>query len=302
MRWGYLTLTGNHPAVIRKRILSNVQFHPPISAPSAFKRYKHLSGNCNVCGNDTRFFYKDQAHWRETLICEFCLTTSRYRSIARGMLKAIAGLSGVEVESLAALERITGNDKIRIYDTQPPFYFKHCAYPLPDLLKRNRRIEVELSQFKPQLPFGEILSSGVTNQNLESLTFPDSSVDMVITSDVMEHVRLDDKAHREIHRVLRLGGAYIFTVPHDRNMDASLIRVQVTDPDDPSKDIPLLDPEYHGDANSDGGRGSLSYRVYGRDLDDALTKIGFDVAYSREDIPELGILDTELYYCRKVAG
>jgi predicted SAM-dependent methyltransferase len=80
----------------------------------------------------------------------------------------------------------------------------------------------------------------VTNQNLECLTFADESLDLVITSDVMEHARLDDRAHREIYRVLKPGGIYIFTVPHDRTLDDILIRVQVTVPDDPSKDVYLL--------------------------------------------------------------
>lgn len=148
---------------------------------------------------------------------------------------------------------------------------------------------------------GELLANGVTNQNLECLTFPDASLDILITSDVMEHVRLDDRAHREIHRVLRIGGIYIFTVPHNRAWDKTLTRVQVTDPNDPSKDVHLLEPEYHGDTNSDGGGGVLSYRVYGRDIEDFLSELGFQVEYFKEDIYEAGILNTELYYCRKLA-
>ena len=56
---------------------------------------------------------------------------------------------------------------------------------------------------------GKVLAKGVTNQNLECLTFADESLDIVITSDVMKHVRLDDRAHREIHRVLKPGGIYM---------------------------------------------------------------------------------------------
>ena len=83
----------------------------------------------------------------------------------------------------------------------------------------------------------------MTNQNLECLTFADESLDIVITSDVMEHVRLDDRAHKEIHRVLKPGGIYIFTVPHDRSLEQTMIRVQVNDPDDAKKDVHLLEPE-----------------------------------------------------------
>ena len=266
--------------------------------PDVFNGFEYVIGRCNVCGSENRFFYNDPALWRESLNCEHCLTTSRYRSISRGILRAIHELSGVAAQSLAALPRMGSN--LHIYDTQPPFYYLPCAYPLPDLLKATGWIEVELSQYKPTRPMGEVIAQGVTNQNLECLTFEDSSLDVVITSDVMEHVRLDDQAHREIYRVLRPGGVYIFTVPHNRALDETLTRVQVIDPDDASHDVYLLEPEYHGDTNSDEGGGVLSYRVYGRDLEERLTELGFKVEYCKEDIPELSILNTELYYCRKV--
>ena len=266
--------------------------------PKMYAGWRYMSGYCNVCGKLSRFFYKEVELWRESLNCEHCHTTSRYRSIAQGILRAISELTGNEALSLATLP-CAGTKKLHVYDTQPPFYGRGCAYPLPDLLKATGWIEVELSQYKPNKPFGEVLAGGVTNQNLECLTFPDESLDLVITSDVMEHVRLDDRAHREIYRVLKPGGIYIFTVPHDRSLEQTMIRVQVDDPDDSTKDMHLLEPEYHGDANSDGSTGVLSYRVYGRDLESYLSRLGFEIEYSRKDIANFGILNTELYYCRK---
>lgn len=273
---------------------------PDRSVPHVFDAQQYVVGQCNICGKPSRFFYQEESLWRESLNCESCRTTSRYRSIARGILRAIAELTGHEFPSLAVFPR-NSTKKLRVYDTRPPFYYEPCAYPLPDLLKATGWIAVELSQYKPKRPMGEVLAKGVTNQNLECLTFPDASLDIVITSDVMEHVRLDDRAHREIHRVLRVGGIYIFTVPHNRAWDKTLTRVQVIDPNDPSKDVHLLEPEYHGDTNSDGDGGVLSYRVYGRDIEDFLSELGFQVEYFKEDIYETGILNTELYYCRKLA-
>lgn len=145
-----------------------------------------------------------------------------------------------------------------------------------------------------------MLSEGVINQNLECLTFPDASLDIVITSDVMEHVRLDDRAHCEIYRVLKPGGIYLFTVPHVRSWDKTLTRAKVTDPDDPSKDVQLLEPEYHGDTNSDEGGGVLAYRTYGKELEVFLMGLGFEVIYERKDIRSIGVINTELFYCRKV--
>ncbi len=213
-------------------------------------------------------------------------------------MRAINELTGLEASSLASLPH-TNDRRLRVYDTQPPFYYEPCAYPLPDLLKATGWIDVKLSQFKPKRKLGEVISKGVSNQNLECLTFPDASLDIVITSDVMEHVRLDDRAHREIHRVLKPGGIYLFTVPHDRSWEKTLTRVQVTDPDDPSKDVHLLEPEYHGDTNSDEENGVLAYRTYGKDLEDCLAFIGFEVTYEREDFDLIAIKNTELFYCCK---
>lgn len=266
--------------------------------PSVFSGQQDIGGQCNVCGKKTHFFYQDVALWRESLNCEHCRTTSRYRSITQGVLRAISELTGNKAFSLATLPR-TNKKKLRVYDTQPPFYYEPCAYPLPDLLKATGWIEVELSQYKPKRPMGKVLAKGVTNQNLECLTFADESLDIVITSDVMEHVLLDDRAHREIYRVLKPSGIYIFTVPHNRAWGETLIRVQITDPDDPSKDVHLLEPEYHGDTNSDEGACVLAYRTYGKDVETQLENMGFEVEYIREDIEGLGILNTELYYCRK---
>lgn len=276
---------------------SSAQWQPEV-IPDVFGGQKYFSGHCIVCGKPSRFFYQDIALWRESLNCQHCRGTSRYRSITKGLLRAITELTGSEASSLATLPHFS-NGKLRVYDTQPPFYYAPCAYPLPDLLKATGWIDVELSQYKPNKPMGKVLAKGVTNQNLECLTFADASLDIVITSDVMEHVRLDERAHQEIYRVLKPGGLYIFTVPHNRAWDETLIRVQITDPDDPSKDIHLLEPEYHGDTNSDEGGGVLAYRTYGKDIEEQLKKLGFEVEYFREDMADVGILNTELYYCRK---
>lgn len=42
------------------------------------------------------------------------------------------------------------------------------------------------------------------------------------------------------------------------------------------------------------------YRVYGRDLETFLSLLGFHVEYIREDMKDIGIMNTELYFCRKV--
>jgi polysaccharide pyruvyl transferase CsaB len=253
-------------------------------------------GLCNICGRSTRFLGSDPKLDRESLNCEHCLSTSRYRSIARGLLEAFRRLADVDAASLADLSSRGASRRIAVYDTQTPFSTGASAYPIPELLARCPWIELHLSTHRPGEEPGRSLGQGTTNQNLERLTFPDESFDIVVTSDVMEHVRLEDDAHREIRRVLKPGGVYLFTVPHFRNC-ATIPRVEIVDPADPSRDRNLMEPEYHGDANSPEGR-ALAYRAFGIDLDEKLRGLGFSVEYTKQDFPEHGIRNTELFFCR----
>jgi len=68
------------------------------------------------------------------------------------------------------------------------------------------------SQYYPNHSFGSVVH-GFKNEDLENQTFKDNSFDLIITSDVMEHIYEPDKAFKEIHRTLKPGGAHIFSVP-----------------------------------------------------------------------------------------
>lgn len=254
-----------------------------------------LAGRCNVCGRRTRFLYTDPALYRESLNCVHCLTTSRYRSMARGLLEAVRRLARVRARSLAQLPPSPRGRRLAVYDTQVPFDAGASAYPIPTLLERCGWIDLSASTWKPGRAPGEALGPRTTNQNLEGLTFADASFDIVLTSDVMEHVRLEQRAHEQVRRVLKPGGIYLFTVPHFRDR-TTIDRVKIVDPADPSRDVDVLPREYHGDANAEDGR-ALAYRSFGIDLDEKLRGLGFEVEYTKQDFPENGILNTELFFC-----
>jgi hypothetical protein len=48
--------------------------------------------------------------------------------------------------------------------------------------------------------------------------------------------------------------------------------------------------------------GVLAHRTYGRDLETSMQQIGFYVGYLKEQIKDQGILNTELYCCRKISS
>src|ERR1019366_2746057 len=68
------------------------------------------------------------------------------------------------------------------------------------------------THFFPDVPPGG-LKDGIRCENLEEQTFADASFDLVVTSDVFEHVLDPARAFSEIARTLRPGGAHVFTVP-----------------------------------------------------------------------------------------
>lgn len=288
-KWGQ-SITHQYRNSQTKKIINLMQLN-------AIETLKSKKGQCNVCGLSTRFFYQTLETCRESLICEYCKTTSRYRSITRGVLTAINELTRIQSDSVSSLPS-DGKQNLTIYDTQTPFYFSACAYPLPDLLSKINWITIKLSTYLPQKPLGSLIHENVQNQNLESLTYPNDSFDIIITSDVMEHIRLDEQAHQEIYRVLKPGGVYVFTVPYVHFWDKTLTRILALNPKNPDQDVHLLEPEYHGDTNSEHGK-IISYRTYGNELIAFLTTLGFEVIYDKSNFENYGIINTELFYCRK---
>ena len=133
-------------------------------------------------------------------------------------------------------------------------------------LKRYRQ-----SCYRTDLPFGEEVS-GLVNQDLQRLTFDSGSFDLVITSDILEHVRSPKAAFQEIKRVLRPGGKHVFTVPLQYPMPPQTISRVDTSTDD---DRPVLPPVYHGDGS--GGK-SLVYTDFGKDVLDDLDRSGMPTA------------------------
>ena len=103
------------------------------------------------------------------------------------------------------------------------------------------------SHFFEGVPLGAT-HEGVRCENLEQLTFPDETFDLFITQDVLEHVFRPDMAVREIMRVLKPGGAHVFTTPKHKALTATRQRATF----DGAHVRHLLDPEYHGNPIADG--------------------------------------------------
>ena len=93
------------------------------------------------------------------------------------------------------------------------------------------------------------------------LPFLDNSYDFILCNHVLEHVIDDDKAMRELYRVLKKNGLGIFQVPIDYNRDTTFEDFSVTNKKERNKLFGQYD----------------HVRIYGLDFFDRLQKAGFSV-------------------------
>lgn len=123
------------------------------------------------------------------------------------------------------------------------------------------------SYFRPDHERGSVGPDGVRVEDITQLTYPDESLDLIISSDVLEHVPDAGAAFRETFRVLRPGGAHVFTVPFEplTIQRAAVIEGVVRH---------FAEPEYHSDPLDP--RGILAFWHYGPDLQERFGNSGLD--------------------------
>lgn len=207
----------------------------------------HTIGNCNICCRRTLFLC-DVAEDRWIRRCCRCRSTPKYRAI----------VNVIESETGQKLSHLVRTRKIYELSTTSPIFRR---------LRGNSNYEA--SGYFSDLPFGEKITPFYWNQDLQCLTFPSESFDVVISSETMEHVRRPWQGFSEVHRVLKPGGFYVFTVPYRSNR-LTQSRVDTGD----GKDIFLLRKIYHQDPYRQ--QDSLVYTDFGSDLPDLLRPLGFE--------------------------
>ena len=123
------------------------------------------------------------------------------------------------------------------------------------------------------------------------LPFLDNSYDFILCNHVLEHIVDDNKAIRELYRVLKKNGLGIFQVPIDYNRDTTFEDFSVTNKKERNKLFGQYD----------------HVRIYGLDFFDRLQKAGFSVErceytskLSKEDIIKFCLPKKEIIpICRK---
>ncbi len=150
--------------------------------------------------------------------------------------------------------RFSGWEALRIHESSPS----------SDFIGRFAE-NYTCSQLIPGVAGGEF-RDGVRCEDVEKLTFPDESIDLFITQDVLEHVFDPRGAIKEIHRVLRPGGAHIFTTPKHPGLIQTVQRARLSNAGTVE---PLLEAQYHDSPIGDG-RALVTYD-YGHDFESLLS-------------------------------
>jgi SAM-dependent methyltransferase len=207
-------------------------------------------GFCAVCGC-YETFVRGERSIREGYRCPACKAHLRYQGQALALLERY-GAPGTT--SLAELVTQPSFQNLDVYEPGALGPFRSYFSGLPGYTT---------SEFEPGTQIGDPMGTG-TCQDLMALTYDDKSFDVVVTSDVFEHVRKPYVGFSEVYRVLRPGGAHIFSIPAQYPLASRTVpRVDVST----DEDVMLLEPRYH--------RHHLVYNDFGADITESLAAIGF---------------------------
>jgi len=237
----------------------------------AATRFGALPMRCPVCGGVAiaRGFSENL---RETGRCHRCGATNRNRQVALVACRAATEMCGRPVRDLSGL----CDTGLVVYNTEAQGALHDQLAAMPGY----RCSEYLGPGHRP----GEIVGDTV-HEDLMQLSLADESVDLVLSSDVLEHVPDPYRAHREVHRVLRGGGRHVFTVPFHQH--AHLDDVRARPGADGTPEL-LAEAIYHDDPVRPDG--VLVYTIFGLEMLVRLAEIGFSTSMYRLWSPRHGIV------------
>lgn len=135
------------------------------------------------------------------------------------------------------------------------------------------------SYFRPDATPGSTRSDGVVMQDITGLTYDDNSLDMIVSSDVLEHVPDIRKAFEETARALKPGGVHVFTIPNQQETK------QLAELRDGQVHHLVTPPEYHSDPLDP--KGILAFWHFGPDLQEQFGHTGLEFQrFELHDGPE----------------
>lgn len=219
-----------------------------------------VDGYCLPCARHVAFVVDDRfggsrsagrvfPNWRERLECPNCRMNSRQRLIAALVSQALEGYGAKRV------------------------YFMEQVTPIFNWsLKHLSKHELIGSEYLGHDYEGGTSVNGIRHEDVENLSFDDSTIDLIVSNDVLEHVPHPEEAFRECARVLRPGGTMLMTIPFYHDGDTSAARAKI----EGGELVHLQEPQFHGNPVSSDG--ALVFSDFGWDILDLIKSTGFSDA------------------------
>jgi SAM-dependent methyltransferase len=184
-------------------------------------------------------------NWRERLVCPGCKLNNRQRFAALVLEAAPPG----------------------------PVYLQEQVTAFYDWASAHRPEVVGSEYLGDDVPGGTV-RDGIRHEDGLALTFPDATFSVMVSNDVLEHVPDAPRALAEAARVLRPGGALIFTIPFHADREETTRRAELRD----GELVFVQPPVYHGNPVGDGR--SLVFYDYGWDVLRICRDAGFADAHA----------------------
>ncbi len=208
-------------------------------------------GRCKCCERST-IFVAHKSGSSELRACLFCSANERYELLAveirRRYGKRLAEMDILELDPRSPLNALLSGG--RTYTRS--FYEEGCSSGQKD---------------------------GATCADITALRFASGSLDLIVSSEVLEHVPRLDQALTESARVLRPGGAHLFTVPPRATTRQ---RAKIAD----GKVLHIEPPEYHLDPLTP--EGILAFWDIGPDLAKVFPIEGLNIKIAQNPVGDAG--------------
>lgn len=241
-----------------------------------------IHGFCNLSASETDFQVSSD-NLRESIVASTSQSISRQRTIVCGLSQAVFGSP---CASLFQIADYINRNNLRIYSAEAnsAFFLHLKRYIQPNLFSYSEFFGADYTS-------GDMVN-GVMHQDLQCTSFAPESFDLVITSEVFEHIPDAIAAEREVIRILKTRGIYCFTVPFLPYHDNDIVLAEL---DGAGSIRYLAEPQYHGDPVRPD-EGILVYRLFSsNDLKERFESLDCSFVTYRFWSKPLGILDNNAW-------
>ncbi len=258
-------------------------------------------GSCIVCGRFALFIYRrrvvtprlaelwglsprlaDALARKESGDCAHCGAKLRGRRLAQVLLSLYSG-GAPPAPSLARWVEAPEIRKLRVAEINRIDGVHAFVRTLPFYAGSDYRIETDPASPDPE----------TRSEDLTRLTYRDSSFDLILPSETLEHVPDLHAALGEIHRVLAPGGRHVFTVPVLPGTKQTVARATIEADGSIRDELPRI-------CHPGGDWGYPVFTELGTDLAELLIQAGFQTDIHFGPVSEDDL--AQVYVCRKPAG